>query len=95
MDLGPLLSGLERRGGTPYVLSDVAPLGADILQSVQRAIEMADRVIVVLVDDAASLNSVFEAGMAAALGKPLVIVADPKVRIPTDLAGFLRGHSRS
>ena len=94
MELGPLLSGLERRGGAPYVLSDVAPLGADILQSVQRAIEMADRVIVVLVGDAASLNSVFEAGMAAALGKPLVIVADPRVRIPTDLAGFLTVRAR-
>jgi hypothetical protein len=94
MDLGPLLAGLQRRGGTPYVLSDVAPLGANILQSVQQAIATADRVLVVLADETASLNSVFEAGMAAALGKPLIIVADPQVRVPTDLAGFLTVHAR-
>jgi hypothetical protein len=94
MDLGPLLAGLQRRGGTPYVLSDVAPLGANILQSVQQAIATADRVLVVLAGEAASLNSVFEAGMAAALGKPLVIVADPQMRVPTDLAGFLTVRAR-
>jgi hypothetical protein len=94
MDLGPLLAGLQRRGGTPYVLSDVAPLGANILQSVQQAIATADRVLIVLAGDTASLNPVFEAGMAAALGKPLVIVADPQVRVPTDLAGFLIVRTR-
>jgi nucleoside 2-deoxyribosyltransferase len=94
MDLGPLLAGLQRRGGTPYVLSDVAPLGANILQSVQQAVAAADRVLVVLADETASLNSVFEAGMAAALGKPIVIVADPQLRIPTDLAGFLTVRAR-
>jgi hypothetical protein len=94
MDLGSLLAGLQRRGGTPYVLSDVAPLGANILQSVQQAVAAADRVLVVLADETASLNSVFEAGMAAALGKPIVIVADPQVRIPTDLAGFLTVRAR-
>jgi hypothetical protein len=94
MDLGPLLAGLQRHGGTPYVLSDVAPLGANILQSVHQAIATADRVLVVLAGEAASLNSVFEAGMAAALGKPLIIVADPQVRVPTDLAGFLTVRAR-
>jgi hypothetical protein len=94
IELGPLLAGLQRRGGAPYVLSDVAPLGANILQSVQQAIATADRVLVVLAGEAASLNSVFEAGMAAALGKPLVIVADPQVRVPSDLAGFLTVRAR-
>ena len=39
LDLRPLLDGLKRRGAEPYVLSDVAPLGAEILQSLRLAIQ--------------------------------------------------------
>jgi len=78
----------------PYVLSDVAPLGAGILQSVQQAIATADHVLVVLAGEAASLNSVFEAGMAVGLGKSVVIVVDPEVAAPADLAGFLTVRAR-
>ena len=94
LDLGPLLAGLQRRGVKPYVLSDVAPLGAGILQSVQQAIAAADHVLVVLTGEAASLNSVFEAGMAVGLGKSVVIVVDPEVAVPADLAGFLTVRAR-
>jgi len=78
----------------PYVLSDVAPLGAGILQSVQQAIATADHVLVVLAGEAASLNSVFEAGMAVGLGKSVVIMVDPEVAVPADLAGFLTVRAR-
>jgi hypothetical protein len=88
LDLRPLLDGLKRRGTQPYVLSDVAQLGADIVESLQRAIQQADRVIVVLGDAPAS-NPIFEAGFAAALGKPLLIIAPPGAAVPADLAGQL------
>ena len=46
IDLRPLLAGLKRRGVEPYVLSDVAPLGAEIMQSLWLAIQRADQVLV-------------------------------------------------
>lgn len=96
MDLGPLLAGLRRRPGTEsYVLSDVAPLGANIQQSVLQAIKTADHVLVVLTDAETSPNSLFEAGFAAGLGKSVVILADPEVELPTDLIGFLLVRARS
>lgn len=94
-DLRPLLGGLEERGVTPYILSDVASLGASLLQSLQEAIVAADRVVIVLEAAGQSLNSAFEAGMAAALGKPVVIIAPPSVALPSDLAGFLTVRARA
>jgi hypothetical protein len=86
VDVRPLLAGLRRRGADPYVLSDVAPLGGGILQSVRLAIERADRVLVVL-GEAPALNPAFEAGMAVAAGKPLLVIAAPGAILPADLAG--------
>lgn len=93
LDLRPLLDGLKRRGADPYVLSDVAPLGADIAQSLRFAISRADRVLVVLTDKPA-LNPVLEAGIAFALGKPLLIIAAPGSSIPSDLKGQLIAQAR-
>lgn len=93
LDLRPLLEGLKRRGTDPYVLSDVAPLGADIGQSLRLAIDNADRVLVVLGEEPA-LNSVFEAGIALALGKPLLIIAAPGALVPSDLTGQLIAKAR-
>jgi hypothetical protein len=93
LDLRPLLEGLKRRGTDPYVLSDVAPLGADIVQSLRLAIESADRVLVVLGEEPA-LNPVFEAGIALALGKPLLIIAAPGALVPSDLTGQLITRAR-
>ncbi len=94
LDLRPLLDGLKRRGADPYVLSDVAPLGADIAQSLRFAISRADRVLVVLTDKPA-LNPALEAGIALALGKPLLIIAAPGSSIPSDLKGQLIAQARS
>jgi hypothetical protein len=93
LDLRPLLDGLKRRGADPYVLSDVAPLGADIVQSLRFAISRADRVLVVLTDKPA-LNPALEAGIALALGKPLLIIAAPGSSIPSDLKGQLIAQAR-
>jgi hypothetical protein len=92
-NLGPLIDGLRRRGAEPYVLSDVAPLGASILQSVQQAIVRADRVLVVLSDEGMP-TSLFEAGVAVGLGKPVVVVAEPQMRLPEGLSGFLTIRAR-
>jgi hypothetical protein len=92
-DLRPLLTGLKGRGASPYVLSDVAPLGADILQSLQQAIASADTVIVVLGKEPA-LDPAIEAGVAVALGKSLVILADPQAAIPSNLTGLLTVRAR-
>ena len=64
MDLRALLAGLQRRGAAPYLLSDVARLGANISESVQEAIAAADRVLVVLAAERPSLNCAFEARVA-------------------------------
>ena len=88
LEVRPLLDGLKRRGADPYVLSDVAPLGADIVQSLRLAISRADRVLVVLTKVSA-LNPALEAGIALALGKPLLIIAAPGSSIPSHLKGQL------
>jgi hypothetical protein len=88
LELRPLLDGLKRRGADPYVLSDVAPLGADIVQSLRLAISRADRVLVVLTKVPA-LNPVLEADIALALGKPLLLIAAPGSSIPSHLKGQL------
>ena len=93
LDLRPLLDGLKRRGAEPYVLSDVAYLGADIVQSLTLAISRADRVLVVLTQ-ASALNPVLEAGIALAFGKPLLIIAAPGSSIPSDLKGQLIAQAR-
>lgn len=76
LEVRPLLDGLKRRGADPYVLSDVAPLGAGIVQSLRLAISQADRVLIVLTK-APALNPVLEVGIVLALGKPLLIIAAP------------------
>jgi hypothetical protein len=86
LDLRPLLDGLKRRGAEPYVLSDVAPLGAEIMQSLQLAIQRADQVLVVLGETPAP-NPMFEAGLALGLGKSLLIIAAPGSTVPADLTG--------
>lgn len=86
LDLRPLLDGLKRRGAEPYVLSDVAPLGTEILHSLRLALQGADRVLVVL-GEARAPNPMFEAGLALGLGKPLLIIAAPGATVPADLAG--------
>jgi hypothetical protein len=93
LDLRPLLDGLKRRGAEPYVLSDVAPLGADIAQSLRVAIARADRVLIVLTEELA-LNPVLEAGIALALDKPLLIIAAPGASVPSDLTGQLVAQAR-
>lgn len=88
-DLRALLAALEARGVVPYVLSDVARFGADALQSLREAILAADGALVVLTEASQSLNCIFEAGIAAALGKRVVLVVPPGMAVPSSLASFL------
>ena len=75
------------------MLSDVAPLGAEILQSLRLAIQRADRVLVVL-GDAPAPNPMFEAGLALGFGKSVLIIAAPGATVPTDLAGQVIARAR-
>jgi predicted nucleotide-binding protein len=94
VDLSGLISDLRRRGAEPYILSDVAELGADVLQSVSRAIGEADNVLLVLGSGSVSSNVWFEAGIAVGLGKPVLVVADPDIKLPFALAGVLTVRAR-
>ncbi|MGY1618872.1 hypothetical protein ACI797_19195 [Geodermatophilus sp. SYSU D00691] len=91
--LGPLLDGLRRAGVDAYVTSDTAVLGADLIETVRSAIDAADLVLVVLTSRA-SLTPVFEAGMATALGKQVLMVADPDVALPVDLGSVVVVQTR-
>jgi nucleoside 2-deoxyribosyltransferase len=94
-DLKPLLGALRERGVSPYVLSDTANLGDSFLQNLRQAITTADRVVVVLAGGrAAALNGAFEAGVAAALGKSPIVIADPDTKVPADFSDFLVVRAR-
>jgi hypothetical protein len=93
VDLRPLLDGLRRRGAQPYVLSDVAPPGAAVLDSLRLAIQAAGRVLVVLGDPPAP-DPVFQAGLALGPGKPLLIIAAPGVIVPAGLTGQVVARAR-
>jgi hypothetical protein len=86
--LAALLGALRRAGIDAFVSSDVAPLGASVVEGARSAIEKADLVLVVLTKRAAP-NALFEAGMAAGLGKRLLIVAESDAPVPVDLSGVL------
>ncbi len=93
LDLRPLLDGLKRRGTQPYVLSDVVPVGGDILESLRLAIRRADRILVVL-SNPPQANPMLEAGFALALGKPVLIIAEPGATVPADLADQVIARAR-
>jgi len=74
---------LESRGWEPFALADVALLGASLSEAVRSAIESADLVVAYFDEDSPSSNMAFEAGLAAGLGKPLLVIAPGEV--PSDL----------
>ncbi|MFE5596086.1 hypothetical protein [Streptomyces sp. NPDC056549] len=80
---------LKRRNVDPYVLSDVAPLGASIAQSLRQAITQAETVLVVLGNPALSQSTLFEAGVAVGMGKRVIVIADPDQDTSPDLDGLL------
>ncbi|HZM80337.1 MAG TPA: leucine-rich repeat domain-containing protein [Candidatus Limnocylindrales bacterium] len=94
VDLSPLMSDLQRRGADPYVLSDVAELGSDVLQSLRQAIARADQVLLVVGRGTISSTVMFEAGIAVGMDKPLIVIADPHIKLPYDLPGVLTVRAR-
>ncbi|MFP3985972.1 hypothetical protein U9R90_00335 [Streptomyces sp. E11-3] len=93
-DLRTLLRELKRRGVDPYVLSDVAPLGASIAQSLRQAIAQAETVLVVLGNPDQSQSTLFEAGVAVGMGKRVIVIADPDQDTSPDLDGLLTIRAR-
>jgi hypothetical protein len=92
-DIRPLLEGLRDRGTDPYVLSDVAVLGSEFVEALRNAVERADLVVAVLAGERAP-NAYFAAGVAYALGKPLMLIVPPGARTPSDLVGQLVVRAR-
>lgn len=76
LDVRPLIAALKSRGVEPYVLSDVVESGTPIVRKSQAAIVSADVVMAVLEPGIALQGALLDAGIAAGLGKPTVIVAD-------------------
>jgi hypothetical protein len=85
VDVRPLLDGLKDQGFDPYVLSDVAILGSELLEALRDAVKRADVVVAVLGDERP--NPFFEIGVAYALGKPLLLIVPPGAELPSDLTG--------
>lgn len=94
-DISKLLQGLNTRGVRAFVASDVIPLGEDVYTGVRSAIEDADAVLVVL-GAKDNIAPAFDAGVASALGKKVVVLADKRVIVPTALSKALlvRGSSQ-
>jgi hypothetical protein len=90
--LRPLLDGLRNAGLDAFVSSDVATLGGDLVQSARSAIDAADLVLIVLTQRP-SVDPIFEAGMAAALGKRIVLVSEPGAALPSELQSFVVVHA--
>lgn len=81
--MGPLTAVLKSRGWEPFALGDIAPLGASLGEAVRSAVESADLVVAYIDDESPSSNMAFEAGLAAGLGKPVMVIAPGEV--PSDL----------
>jgi hypothetical protein len=89
-NVAPLLGALRSRQWEPFVLSDVAELGASLTESLQGAINTADVVIGIFPEEAlGSANTAFEMGVAAALHKPVLLLVGPDADLPSDLSSYL------
>jgi hypothetical protein len=89
-NMAPLMRALKLRRWEPFVLSDVAELGTSLTESLQAAINDADVVIGLFSEDAGnSANTAFEMGVAAALGKPVLLLVSPDAQLPSDLQSYL------
>jgi hypothetical protein len=86
---GPLIQALRVRGWEPQVLTDVVSPGQPVIETLRSTLAAVELVIVVLAAKTADHNSIVEAGMALALGKSIVVVAEPGVPVPSDLNGVL------
>lgn len=79
-----LLRELRMAGLDPYVLSDVAEVGADFSSALRNAIRSADVLLLVLAADT-QRNQLFDAGLAFAMDVPIVTVALDDTPLPRAL----------
>ncbi len=89
-NLNPVTAVLEARGWETFALADVARLGASLGEAVADAIRSADVVVAILDDSEEAEGTIFEVGLAAGMGKPVLILASSEARVPVDLRGFLQ-----
>ncbi len=76
---------LNERGVTVTQVDRESNVSAVVLRT---HIARADFIVIVATAADFSANAGFEAGIAAALGKPVLIVAEPGMTLPTFLRGF-------
>ncbi|HUT72880.1 MAG TPA: TIR domain-containing protein [Desulfatiglandales bacterium] len=76
--------------GLEYIHPSEIPFsGESISEKISKLISQADLFIAVFDDDLPNGNIFFELGLAVAQKKQIIILAPPKFKIPSDLAGFL------
>jgi hypothetical protein len=86
VDLKTLSAELRAVGLRPYQLEDVARLGNSLAEGVKSAIARADLVVAALPKSREYANVLFEAGIAVGLEKPIVLIAEPGTKVPSDLS---------
>lgn len=87
-NLNRMMDNLRLNGVEVYTALDQISPGEDITEGLVSAIQEADGVIVVLGRQSAAVPA-FEAGIAAALGKQVVVLAGKGVKVPTSLGQFM------
>ncbi|KJC64653.1 toll/interleukin-1 receptor domain-containing protein [Agreia bicolorata] len=85
LDTRSLVEDLQRLGHEPFVLSEVVELGTQFAAAIRGAIESADAVIVLL-GKLQRESSLFEAGIATALGIPMVVIVLDDSIVPSSLS---------
>lgn len=84
VDTRPLRLALQERNITWLDATSVT-LGAPMLYSIEAAIARADFVCAVLSSELSTQNVLFEIGVAHGKGRPLLLIADPLVEVPSVL----------
>lgn len=88
-DLETIKSLLRDKGFRPVVVSELIHTGAPIVEHVMSAISKADLIMAVLDKEQSNENVYFELGMASALGKRLLVLAPPLIKLPADIDAML------
>jgi nucleoside 2-deoxyribosyltransferase len=88
-DLKTIESLLREKGLKPVIVSELTEKGAPIAEYVTSAISKTDLTIAVLDKEQSNENVCFELGVARGLGKQLLVIAPPGIRLPMDLGRML------
>jgi hypothetical protein len=77
-----ILEAVARAGANPIVMEDLAPRRGLLVEILRDAMSSVDVVVGVLSASVANDSTIFVLGMAAALGKPTIVVTSQEMAIP-------------